>query len=108
MKADNSVIQGINYVNTLFKEKRLYICSNCEEWFREAGNYKWKELKPGQVKNEFEEPVKHNDHAMDETRYFVNYIFVPTRPKQETKVLPNSRQAVIPRSISTTDKYSQF
>lgn len=106
--ADNSVIQGVNRVNTLFKENKLYICRNCIEWIREQGNYKWKELKPGQIKNEYEEPVKKDDHAMDETRYFVNYIYAPLRPKQETVVHPNSRQAVVPKQNLTTSKYAEF
>lgn len=84
-KANNDVMQGINRVNELLKTGKLLICSNCVNWFKEQGNYKWKEIKPGQERNEYEEPVKHNDHAMDETRYFVNYIYTPVEQKDEPK-----------------------
>lgn len=85
MKADNDVLQGINRVNEMFKQDKLLICSNCVDWFKEQGNYKWKEIKPGQERNEYEEPIKHNDHAMDETRYFVNHIYKPVKLEVKTE-----------------------
>ena len=61
--ADNDVRQGINRVNEMFKSGRLQISSNCVNLIREIGNYKWKALKPGEVKNEYEEPIKRDDHC---------------------------------------------
>ena len=87
-KADNSVSQGIDKVNTLLKKKRLYICKSCENTLREIGNYKWKELKPGQQRNEYEEPIKKDDHAMDSIRYFVNYIWTPIKPPEKKQEQP--------------------
>ncbi len=81
--ADNDVLQGINRVNELFKRGRITINPNCVNWLKEQGNYKWKEIKPGQQRNEFEEPVKRGDHHMDETRYFVNYFYAPEKISKE-------------------------
>ena len=61
--ADNDVRQGINRVNEMFKSGRLQISSNCVNLIREIGNYKWKAVRPGEIKNEYEEPIKKDDHA---------------------------------------------
>ena len=76
-RADNNVLQGINRVNQLLKDGRLLICANCVNTLREIGGYKWKAIKPGEVKNEYEEPIKRDDHTMDDLRYLANYIIVP-------------------------------
>lgn len=85
-KADNDVMQGINRVNEMLKSGNLRVTKNCINLLREIGNYKWKAIKPGQQRNDYEEPVKRNDHAMDAMRYLANYISTPidrtdTRPK---------------------------
>ena len=85
LKANNEVRQGIQKVNELLKEKRLLISKNCVNWFEERDRYVWKDLKPGMDRNEYEEPVKKNDHLMDMTRYFVNYIYEPKRKSEEEK-----------------------
>lgn len=86
--ANNEVSQGINRVNQFLREKKLLIAENCINWFYERDRYKWKDLKPGQSRNEYEEPVKHNDHLMDMTRYFVNYIWAPVKPKEVKPISP--------------------
>lgn len=88
--ADNSVAQGINRVNELFKDDKLFVCSNCVNFLREIGNYKWKEIKPGQPRNEYEEPVKKNDHLMDDVRYLANWIYTPVELKPQPE--PKDRQ----------------
>lgn len=82
VEADNNVAQGINRVNELFKQNKLLICENCVNTLREIGAYKWREIKPGQERNEYEEPVKKDDHAMDCLRYLANHIYSPI-PKPE-------------------------
>lgn len=79
-RADNDISQGINRVNELFKSGKLLVCQNCVNFMSEIGNYKWKEIKPGQERNDYEEPTKHNDHLMDTTRYLANYIQLPYKP----------------------------
>lgn len=86
IRADNSVIQGIDKVNEYIKQEKLVICENCVNWFIEQGNYKWKEIKPGQQRNEFEEPIKKNDHLMDATRYLINDIYKPERSKPKVLI----------------------
>jgi PBSX family phage terminase large subunit len=100
LPADNDVSQGINKVNQLLKDGTLLICENCTNWFWERDRYKWKDLKPGQARNEYEEPVKKNDHTMDETRYFVNYIWSPKEKKEEKPV--TNRQAAVNLSKQKT------
>lgn len=103
--ANNSVIQGIDKVNQYLKDKKLKVCENCVNWFIEQGNYKWKEIKPGQIRNEYEEPIKRNDHLMDATRYLINHIYIPE--KEVKKVLiPAGVDVNIP-AISEFD-YSQY
>ena len=75
--ANNDVSQGISRVNEYLKDGTLLVSEKCTNWFWERDRYKWKDLKPGQSRNEYEEPVKKNDHLMDMTRYFVNYIWTP-------------------------------
>lgn len=88
-RADNSVVQGIDKVNEYLRAGKLMICENCINMIREIGEYKWKAVKPGENRNEHEEPIKKNDHAMDELRYLVNYIYVPMKPDE--KIPPTER-----------------
>lgn len=92
VRADNNVLQGIDKVNSSFKEGKLVVCENCTSWLREQGNYKWKEIKAGQNRNEYEEPVKKNDHLMDATRYLINYLHKPASPVKK-KVIKGRRPA---------------
>ena len=64
--ARNQVLDGIRQVSVALKEGRIRICSTCRDAIREFGLYRWAEGKPGDV------PVKENDHAMDDIRYFVS------------------------------------
>ena len=76
--ANNDVRQGIDRVNQLLKEGRIVISKRCVNLLDEIGNYRWKQLKLGEEKNEYEEPIKQNDHEMDCMRYLVNHIWTPT------------------------------
>lgn len=68
---NNSVLAGINRVNEYFKAKKLFIFKNCVEGKEEIDAYKWKALKPGEQKNEPDQPVKRKDHWMDALRYLI-------------------------------------
>ena len=61
-KAKNAVVPGIRLVSSLLKAGRLQFCENCRDTIREFGLYRWSD--DGDV------PVKENDHAMDDVRYF--------------------------------------
>ena len=68
LPAKNSVTDGIRQVLTALKEGRIKICRNCCDSVREFSLYRWDE------KEGVESPVKENDHAMDDIRYFVTTI----------------------------------
>ncbi|MDO4731204.1 MAG: PBSX family phage terminase large subunit [Clostridia bacterium] len=63
--ADNKVLDGIRQVSTALKENKIKICKNCKASIREFSLYRWDES------GTKESPVKENDHAMDDIRYFV-------------------------------------
>ncbi len=62
--AENDVLNGIRLTGTALKERRIIICENCSDSIREFSLYRWSE-------NGNDVPVKENDHAMDDIRYFV-------------------------------------
>lgn len=72
IKASNAVLDGIRDVATQLQTGRLFICEGCADCIREFGLYRWDEKAPGGDK-----PIKENDHAMDDVRYFVHRIFAP-------------------------------
>lgn len=66
--AKNDVLDGIGKVSTMLKNKTIRITKNCKDSRREFSVYRW-----AQNKNK-DKPVKSNDHAMDDIRYFVSAI----------------------------------
>ena len=67
-KADNSVADGIRNVASLLTAGRLHFDESCRDTFREFSLYRWDEKSGKDV------PIKENDHAMDDMRYFVKTI----------------------------------
>lgn len=63
-RADNKVLDGIRKVSTALKDSKIKICKNCKASIEEFGLYRWQE-------GGSDAPVKENDHAMDDIRYFV-------------------------------------
>lgn len=74
--ADNAVGDGIRETATALKTGLIKIYPCCKAWIKEAGAYAWDEKEDKDV------PIQINDHAMDETRYFVKTMRVakPKRP----------------------------
>ncbi len=66
--ARNDVLDGIRMTGEALKQGRIKICSNCVDSIREFGLYRWKDDLSRDT------PVKENDHAMDDIRYFVTTI----------------------------------
>lgn len=66
--AKNDVIDGIRQVSSALKKGEIKICNTCKDSIREFGLYRW-ELSSGR-----DAPIKENDHAMDDIRYFVTTI----------------------------------
>ncbi|MGI6283263.1 PBSX family phage terminase large subunit [Caproicibacterium lactatifermentans] len=66
LPAKNEVLQGIRRTGLALKEGRIRICHGCRDTWREFSLYRWQDGK--------EEPLKENDHAMDDIRYFVSTV----------------------------------
>ena len=74
--AQNNVVNGIRRVSQALKSGRIRICGNCKASRREFSLYRW------DSERHADSPVKQNDHAMDDIRYFVTTLmdggsFVP-------------------------------
>lgn len=105
VKGKDSIKNGIDRVRELFKANKLFISSECINTIQELETYSYPDKKPG--KNEYEDPIKENDHAMDALRYAVMmsvttgitgkaHQFVPgglstqsNRPSTEGTAIPN-------------------
>lgn len=72
-KASNKVLDGIREVATALRAGTLFICDNCTDCIREFTLYRWDE------KAAEDRPIKADDHAMDDMRYFVRTAFAPPR-----------------------------
>jgi hypothetical protein len=72
---------------------RLMAFETCQHWAREMSNYKWKKAKGSVLRNAPDEPIDYNDHAIDETRYFLS--LVPTQPVQDLPVEKKSPLEII-------------
>ena len=68
VKADNDVITGIRNVSSMLRSDKLMFSESCRDILREFQLYCWNEKSGSDV------PVKENDHAMDDMRYFVTDI----------------------------------
>lgn len=67
-KANNDVIPGIANVSSLLSAGKIKICECCSDCINEFGMYSWDSKNPNDA------VVKQFDHAMDDTRYFVQTI----------------------------------
>lgn len=67
-KAKNDVLPGIRLTAAMLKAGIIKIGAACVDSIREFGLYRWEE------KGEVDKPIKENDHAMDDIRYFCNTI----------------------------------
>lgn len=68
--AQKKVTAGINRCRERLDSGRFHVTSNCVNFLKEIRQYRWK--KPPKTESEGkEEPVKANDHQMDQWRYAV-------------------------------------
>ena len=74
LPAKNDVADGIRLVSGLLREERLRFCAGCADTIREFGLYRWDE-RAGR-----DAPVKQNDHAMDDIRYFAATLLARGEP----------------------------
>lgn len=72
--ADNDVADGIRETATAMHNGRIKVDPSCRNWTREVQGYVWDDS------SDEDRPVKINDHAMDDTRYFVRTMHI-SKPK---------------------------
>lgn len=65
VSAKNAVIDGIHETDSALRKGLIKISPECKNWQEEASGYVWDNCE------DEDRPVKINDHAMDDTRYFV-------------------------------------
>lgn len=66
--AKNNVLDGIRQVSSALRKGDIKICDTCKDSIREFGLYRWENSSCKDA------PIKENDHAMDDIRYFVSTI----------------------------------
>ena len=64
-KAVNDVVPGIVTTSRYIQDGTIKVNRSCKDSIREFGLYRWDEKSPE------DRPIKENDHAMDDIRYFV-------------------------------------
>ena len=74
IESNKDEMNNIVTVNSLFKQRRLFICSNCVNLIWELKNYKFKEAKMGAEKNLDETPIDKDNHAIDALLYLIQAI----------------------------------
>ena len=67
-KAVNDVVPGIQTTARMLQDGTIKIFRGCKDAIREFGLYRWDDTKS------VDTPVKENDHAMDDIRYFCHTI----------------------------------
>lgn len=76
ISANNAVADGIRETATALKTGQIKISPACTNWIKEVQGYVWDD------KATDDRPVKIDDHAMDDTRYFVKTMKI-ARPKSK-------------------------
>lgn len=74
--ADNDVMSGIQDVSNMLTMENLKFSAACQDILREFREYRWNDSAKGDA------PIKENDHAMDDMRYFVHTIVSGKRQEQ--------------------------
>lgn len=80
--AFNFVDTGIQYLNTLFSQNKIFISSRCVNLLRELSNYVWD--KKALLRNK-EQPLKENDHSVDALRYAIASYYRKLKKQTENK-----------------------
>lgn len=80
-QAKNDVIPGIMTTANLLRSGKCKIHSRCKDAIREFGLYRWDE------KQSTDKPIKENDHAMDDIRYFCATVLDKLANRKEYKPL---------------------
>lgn len=82
VKNKDSIKNGINRIRALFLQNKLHIHASCKNLINELETYSYPESKIG--RNEEENPVKENDHALDALRYMI-YMDEPINMREQLR-----------------------
>lgn len=82
-KARNEVLDGIRLTSVLLRTGRMLIHESCKDAIREFGLYCWDDKSD---KAQVDKPLKINDHAMDDIRYFCSTVL-----RRELRGIPELR-----------------
>lgn len=82
IKNKDSIKNGINRIRALFLKNKLHIHSSCVNLINELETYSYPEKRDN--KNEEENPIKENDHALDAMRYML-YMDEPINMVQQLR-----------------------
>lgn len=85
---NKDLFSGIAKVKEYFKNDRLFIFKNCVNLIRELKSYRW-----GKGDN----PVKRDDHCVDELRYFIASRPQGDKPKQVLSEIAKDKQRLAKR-----------
>ena len=99
-------LSNIVLVNSLFKTKKIRICKNCVNLIREIKNWKWKRIKLGADKNQFEEPIDKDNHGCDALDYLCADIFGRVAEDSEKKDL--HERSILKQIISNPMKITSL
>lgn len=72
LKGKDSIKNGIDKVRELFKQNRLHIHKDCQNLIYELETYSYPDKKD--LRNDEENPIKENDHALDALRYCITML----------------------------------
>jgi PBSX family phage terminase large subunit len=67
---NKDVEYGIQLIQQLLKQNKIFVSPHCENVIHEFETYRFANKRP--ANNEFEKPVKENDHAMDSIKYVIS------------------------------------
>lgn len=87
---NKDVLSGISKVKTYLKDingkSRLFIFSNCTNMIREIKAYRW---------NGYDAPVKKDDHALDELRYYIMHLNTLNTSKETKTEIQKDKERLI-------------
>lgn len=86
IKNKDSIKNGINVVRELLKANKLKIHSSCSNLIFEFETYSYPEKKD--MRNENEDPIKENDHALDALRYALSHYSVGLSDQKVKQFVP--------------------
>lgn len=95
---NKDVFSGISRVKSYLRnaqgQTKLYIFSNCVNMIREIKGYMW---------GNDDSPIKKDDHAMDELRYYIMSRPLPPEQKKEISIIEMHKQKLL-KKLNTQQK----